>query len=324
MQRFKNILYLNEATVDQSSAIERAVRLAEKNQAELTVIDVIPTLAVSAGIGLPTGGGISDGLRAFVESDRRKGMEAMIQPYAERLQIKLDVLVGKTFLEAIRAVLRNQFDLLIKAAENPAWTTRIFGSDDLHLLRKCPCPVWLIKPQEKTQYSTIMAAVDFDPATPFPVEQDLNRQILELSASLALSDLTSLHVVHAWGTLAEKTLVSRGGMLPEGLNLYLEKEEALHRKELFRLVEKLRGWVGDEAYGYLSLSLHLPKGSSKRVIAEMAARLGADLVVMGTVARTGIPGLIIGNTAEAVLDQLACSVLAVKPPGFTTPVKIDS
>lgn len=44
---------------------------------------------------------------------------------------------------------------------------------------------------------------------------------------------------------------------------------------------------------------------------------------MGTVARTGISGVIIGNTAEAVLEQLQCSVLALKPPGFVTPVKLD-
>jgi nucleotide-binding universal stress UspA family protein len=43
---------------------------------------------------------------------------------------------------------------------------------------------------------------------------------------------------------------------------------------------------------------------------------------MGTVARTGISGLIMGNTAEAIVDQLSCSVLAIKPDGFTTPVKM--
>jgi nucleotide-binding universal stress UspA family protein len=44
---------------------------------------------------------------------------------------------------------------------------------------------------------------------------------------------------------------------------------------------------------------------------------------MGTVARIGIPGLLIGNTAETILDQLDCSVLAVKPPGFVSPVALD-
>jgi nucleotide-binding universal stress UspA family protein len=55
----------------------------------------------------------------------------------------------------------------------------------------------------------------------------------------------------------------------------------------------------------------------------LAQQLEVDLVVMGTVARTGIPGLIMGNTAEAILEQLDCSVLAIKPPGFVTPVSLQ-
>ncbi len=70
-------------------------------------------------------------------------------------------------------------------------------------------------------------------------------------------------------------------------------------------------------------AIHMPKGSAEKVMAPLAAELQADIVVVGTVARTGISGLIIGNTAEAILDQLRCSVLAIKPPGFKTPVKLD-
>jgi universal stress protein E len=312
MKRFKNILYVNEPTAHQESAIARAVSLAVSNQADLTIVDVIPTQVVTAGIGLPPGGPISNELRAAVESDHRKAMESMVQSFKERLQIRLEVLVGKTYLETIRAVLKNGYDLLIKPAENPAWTHRFFGSDDLHLLRKCPCPVWLMKAQEKSNYSSILAAVDFDLLVPLPSEYDLNREILELAASLALSDFASLHIVHAWEVLAES------------VTNYVEKGQALHRKELYRLAEELRGWIGKEAYDYLSPGFHLPKGPAKKVIAPLAAELRADLVVMGTVARTGISGVIIGNTAEAILDQLTCSVLAIKPPGFKTPVKVES
>lgn len=323
MKPFKNILYLNEPTVDQASAVARAVLLAESNQADLTIIDIIPAQVVTAGYGMPPGGPISDDLRAVVESEHRKILESLVQPFNERLQVTMDVLVGKTYLEAIRAVLKNGYDLLIKPAENPSWTNRLFGSDDLHLLRKCPCSVWLMKPPEKLNYKSVMAAVDFDLFDPPPSENDLNRKILEIAASLALSDSAPLHIVHAWEALAEKMLVSRGSMSPEGLANYIKKEHKSHRKELYRLAEKLSGWIGKEAYSYLSPKFHLPKGLAKKAIPTLAAELKADIVVMGTVAHTGISGLIIGNTAEAILDQLACSALAIKPPGFKTPVKLD-
>jgi len=324
MKRFKNILYLNEPTVDQTSAVARAVSLAENNQADLTIIDVIPSDVVTAGIGLPPGGPISRELRAALESDRRKDMEALAQPFSDRLHIRLDVLVGKTYLETIRAVLNHGYDLLIKPAESPDWTHGLFGSDDLHLLRKCPCPVWLMKPPEKSNYSSILAAVDFDLSSPLPAEHDLNRVILELAASLALSDFASLNIVHAWEARAEKTAVSKVDVSPEGIHADVDTERERHRKELCLLVEKMHEWIGKDACDYLSPGVHLPKGPAKKVIAPFASLLGADLVVMGTVIRAGIPGVIIGNTAEAIINQLKCSVLAIKPPGFKTPVKVDS
>ena len=35
-------------------------------------------------------------------------------------------------------------------------------------------------------------------------------------------------------------------------------------------------------------------------------------------------GISIGNTAERVLRKLPCSVLAVKPDGFVSPVRVDA
>lgn len=324
MKRFKNILYVNESTADQASAIARAAVLAENHQADLTILDVIPPEASPVDAGLHSGDAISTGLQADMAVDRRSALDSLIQDYLKKPGIRQAERVGKTYLEVIRAVLRNAYDLVIKPAENPTWTHRLFGSDDLHLLRKCPCPVWLMKPPEKPNYSSIVAAVDLGTQDPFSSDDDLNREILELAASLALSDFASLHIVHAWEAFGEATLLSRGSGSAEGVTDYVDKKREHHRKGLQRLAEDLRGWIGADLYDYLSPTFHLPKGPARRVIAPLAAELQADLVVMGTVARTGISGLIIGNTAETILDQLASSVLAVKPPGFKTPVKMDA
>jgi nucleotide-binding universal stress UspA family protein len=62
------------------------------------------------------------------------------------------------------------------------------------------------------------------------------------------------------------------------------------------------------------------EGEPARAISHFIDRNGIDLVVTGRVARTGIRGLVMGNTAERVLQRLRGSVLAVKPPGFVSPV----
>jgi len=321
MKRFKNILYVNESCVDQDSTVARAVALAKSDQVDLTVMDVIPTESATIGFGLPPDGPISTKLREDIIADRWSALNSLFQPYAEQLRIQFRVSVGKRFIDVIRAVLKNKYDLVIKPAEIPYWTHRLFGSDDLHLLRKCPCPVWLVKPSDKSTYSNILAAVDFDPLEPLNTGE-LNRRILELAGSLALSEVASLHIVHAWEASSEKGMASIG-LSSKDINKCIEDEHKYHRQNLQRLGDKLRIWFGEDAYDDLSPNFHLPRGSAKERIAPLAMELEADLVVMGTVARTSIPGFFMGNTAESILDQLACSVLAVKPPGFRTPVKED-
>jgi universal stress protein E len=220
-------------------------------------------------------------------------------------------------------VLSQSFDLVVKPAEDPDWMDRLFGSDDMHLLRKCPCPVWLIKPAEKIRFKTVLAAVDIDPVNPMPEKQDLNRTILELAASIALADNASLHLAHAWDASAEQTFLSQKRISAKSVDAYVWKKKAIHENGLSILGIALKEWSQTSAHKAIDPRLHLIQGPAKKMIPQLANDLSADLVVMGTIARTGISGFIIGNTAEAVFYQLICSVLAVKPPGFKSPVKLE-
>ena len=306
MDRFKNILFVMEKSPDQVSVLARAVSLAESHRAGLTVLDVVPPVR---------------NLQEY-PAERKEALEILIRPFEKQVKIETRVMMGTVFLEIIRLVLKNSHDLVMKAAENPGFLKRLFGSNDMHLLRKCPCPVWLAKLPEKTKYDCVMAAVDFDPLRPTALEQALNREILELSGLVALSDSSALHIVHAWEAFAVATLRSRRDKAVDDTALYVEKERTLHQNGLNTQAEMLQNLIGKDFYDRLSPRLHLPNGPAQKMIASSATELKADLVVMGTVARTGIPGFIIGNTAEGILDQLDCSVIAVKPPGFVTPVKL--
>jgi nucleotide-binding universal stress UspA family protein len=65
---------------------------------------------------------------------------------------------------------------------------------------------------------------------------------------------------------------------------------------------------------------HLLKGRPANLIPKLAEKEKVDLIVMGTVCRTGVPGVFMGNTAESILQQVESSVLTIKPDGFVTPV----
>jgi nucleotide-binding universal stress UspA family protein len=321
MKLFRHILYVGEAALEGEPGLARAVSLARNNQARLSVIDVVREEA--AGVGVPAGLPAGVDLTAAIVAKRRDDLASAVAAVAEGLEIEVEVLVGRKFLEVIRRVLRDGNDLVLKPAEDPDWLDRLFGSEDMHLLRKCPCPVWLMKPDDATNYRCIAAAVDFEPGNREPDGDALNAQILELASSLALSDFAELHLVHAWDAPEAGFASLWSDRSETAEKRFTEAVRAQHRAGMERLTDRLRRQIGDEAFGYLSPRVHLPKGLPGREIPALLESVGADLVVMGTVGRTGIPGLFIGNTAETVLYGLQSSVLALKPPGFVSPVAPD-
>jgi len=325
MRRFKNILFVADSKLKGGDALERAVSLAKNNRANLTVIDVVES--VSAGIGMMDGGQISAKLKAAVVGAHAQELETWVDPFRKRVQIQTKILTGMPFLEIIYEVLRNGHDLVIRIPETLDWLNRLFGSDDMHLLRKCPCPVWLIKPQAPKSYRCILAAVDVGGAYP-PVELEsrraLNLQILEMASSLALSDFAELHIVHAWHTVSESTMLGALIDTPEDeIIAYVEEVKQRYADCLDGLMREVTSNLGQDAVEYLKPQTHLLKGLASEKIPALAKRIDADLVVMGTVARIGIPGLFMSNMAETILNRIDCSVLAIKPEGFVTPVTLE-
>jgi len=95
--------------------------------------------------------------------------------------------------------------------------------------------------------------------------------------------------------------------------MLLERGRVAHHDILASLLDAYGIAVDDP-------SVHLVKGEPAASILQTAEKCSADLIVMGTLGRSGIPGLFIGNTAEDVLQATRASVLAVKPQDFVSPV----
>ncbi len=321
MERFSNILLLADAGLENSIALKRALALANSNQASLTLVDVVDSVPADIQLAITTVTPAE--LVDIAVSEKRVQLEKVVLAgKAGDVDIKAYVLVGKPFLEIIRQVLRNKHDLVIKCVDPSGnFKQTLFGSTDMHLMRKCPCPVWIIKSTEHEQHRRIMAAVDQDPED--AVTDVLNRQILEMSTSLALAEFSELHIVHAWTFFGESHFRSPRIPVSEVEVDAMVAEEASERRRWLRNLVKTYGARNDsDAVDYVGPQLHVIKGDAKQVVPATAHDLDVDLVVMGTVARVGVPGFFMGNTAESILNQIDCSVLTVKPPGFISPVSL--
>lgn len=308
-------------TDDPGSAyvLQRAVTLAQDNRATLTAVMIAPR---SGGFRFFAADGFDPvKIEHAIHARLLEQLQRWIKPFATSVGIEVRILQGTPFLQIVREVLRNEYDLVIKVPDNEDFLDGLLGSDDMHLLRKCPCPVWLARPQQAKSYRRIVAAVDVNDAySPAEVEsrQALNRAVIDFASAMAISEKAELHLVHAWTAIGEEVL--RGGALrtPEKqIGIYVDQVRKSRQRALAELVKGLTG-----AAAGLEAQVHLIKGEARREIPLLARKIDADLLVIGTVARTGIPGLIIGSTAESVLRQVHCSVLAIKPPGFETPVRL--
>ena len=303
MQRFKKILFVNDPNGN-APALQRAVRLARANDAKLAIASVSEEIPRS----------LAKHRKAFLQVRVDEIQTLLEQVTWEDLNIEIRHLVGTPFLEIIKEVSNSEHDLVIKPAEGRGGISNgLFGSTDLHLMRKCPCPVWIIKPSRRKKYARILAAVDPDPGE--KANAELNKLILDLAISLTQQEGSELHIVHAWRMAYESTL--RSG------RAHLSKLEVDRLVRDIRKDHKKRFEVLLDSYGLhnLSAKIHLLKGDPSDVVPALAKKKRVELVVMGTIARTGIPGFFIGNTAEKTLAEVDCSVLAVKPKAFSTPVE---
>jgi len=312
MQKFRNILVYVGGT--NCVALDRAVSLAQHNNAKLTIMSVVhpPSRAFRV---ISREQDIED-LKHFVIHSREEELTALVDNHVPRaIDVEVLVRMGRPHVELIRQVQTAGHDLLMKTAEGSGLLKRtIYGSTARDLMRQCPCPVWIVKPEHHRPFTRVLAAVDVEPDSDCEIHAGLNRRIMELATSLAEREKAELYVTHVWSLWAESTLKNHISV-SERLKLVTNQKEASRRA----FNELLAPW----GLSTRDPNVSMIKGVAEVMIPEIVDDSEIDLLVMGTICRTGLPGLVIGNTAERVLSAVDCSVLTLKPEGFVSTVSIS-
>lgn len=311
MQRFNNMLVVVGGEPD-DAALRRGVELALQNQAALTLIDVVAPVRGGwlAAVTEPS----AEALQAELVQQRREELLRLAAEYvATGTEPNVVVRVGKPAAEIVAEAIRGKHDLVLKVANTQRGIRHRLGSVTRSLMRICPCPVWAVQPGSTARYQNILAAID--PLADDPQHEQLNQQIAELSVAMARRESARLQLVSVWSVPMEHTLRSRLGV--EACQRLIDAAEARVRRTVQR-------WQHDHLPNDLAVEVHLLRGAASATIAEVAERFDIDLIVMGTVCRGGLSALLVGNTAEHLLASVTCGVLALKPPGFISPVQADS
>lgn len=311
MKRFKNILVHCGADSGLDTVIARAVWLAGANQARVTLLHVVDSGSSGLSFFSALGGSEADVADSIIGEHRRK-LEGIAAKMRET-GIEVDVVVrpGAPTIEIIRQVIEHNHDLVMQSAQpQPSWP--LLTGLDMHLIRKCPSAVWVIKSTDPAKAMRILAAVDPDPDD--ATRDGLNHAVMQMATSLAAADGAKLDALYAW-TLPEETTLRHGRvtMRPEEVDALVERRRAACARGFDLLIDGYRN-------EHPAMRPVCVKGEAADLIPEHAASEGVDTIVMGTVGRTGVAGVFIGNTAETILSRVHCSILTVKPAGFVSPI----
>jgi universal stress protein E len=213
--------------------------------------------------------------------------------------VSYETLLGEPFVELTHAVLAEGHDLVLAGTRGlAAWEQFFVGSTAKRLIRACPASVWIVKAEHVGPPKTVLVPTDFSEVSQKAVAHGL------WIAQQADAPFHLLHVIDSTDIPDD--------VPPESLVRQEIDAEAKSRLETFR--DSLPG-------DHRNVHLHISSGTPWKEVKRLAEHVAADLIAMGTVGRSGIKGLLLGNTAEKILDTCDCSILTVKPDDFVSPIQ---
>ncbi|EKE86996.1 universal stress protein UspE [Idiomarina xiamenensis] len=309
----QRILVVLDATEQQQKALHRALELARLTSAkQLANVKLTLFLSIydfSYEMTTMLAAQEREAMRHSLIADREAWIKDLLSDYdMHGVEHELCVMWHNRPYEAIVIhAIEQQHDLIIKSTRRHDGLQHvIFTPTDWHILRKAPCPVLLVKDHDWPQQGHIIAAIHA--LSDNDHHDSLNRRIIERALALAEPLQAQVHLLNAYPGAPMNIAVEIPEFDMVGYGDTLAKQHLL----------QLQHYA--DRYHIPAACCHVEEGMPEHVIPEVAERLDAELVVLGTVGRSGFSAALIGNTAEHVIDHLNCDVLAVKPEGFKSPL----
>lgn len=290
-------------------AVDKAIQLASAFGATLELFHGIAT-HVYTGFDLPNDK--LDELKSSRVAQNRARLEAIAER-ARTANVPVQTVVEWDYppQEAIvREALRSKADLIVAECHaGRRIAPLLLHLTDWELLRYSPVPVLLVKNRKPYSKPVVLAAVDPTHANAKPSK--LDDEILAMADAIRRALRGPLHAVHAFVPVPDDVKFTE--LLTEDATRRVQTRARAHARA--RLEKTLRDVPIGRGRRHL-LSQH-----PINAIPELSKEIKCDIVIMGAVSRTGLKRLLIGNTAERIIDDLACDVLVVKPQEFETRVR---
>jgi len=306
MQKISNILVGTDFSDSSHAALAESQRIAQAVGGKLTVLHVIDeelTEILKQKLNMPE----SELIKIASERLANHAQEVL----GESDKITREILIGCPFVEIVRAAKSHATDLLVLGSGGAETDGVHAGVLARRCVRKLPAKVLLVRQNQHKPFAKVVACVDFS---------DNSIEAIELAAQVAQQDGAILQLLHVCRPVVPSVHGDRGAFAGTkffdiSLPPYPEMNYAQKQKDKLDelALELLKADYPDlEVESHVFTDGHRPSHG----IVEFLKDSKSELVVLGTRGRTGVRSLLMGTTAERIVDHSPCSVLAIKPKGF--------
>ena len=299
---YKCIILVTDCSEKSLAANETALNLAREHSAKVIAVDTVRAPSFTAKW---LNSNFED-LFDIVVADKRERLEKVANRLKESgIVVETRILIGKSSEEIARAAITENADLVVRYMKGiKSQQKSLFGTTARNLMRVCPAPLLLVS-DKPIANPTVLTCINPEH------EVNENEAILSEGQKLATSS-QNIMALCCWKFFGGEFL---SGYLDSKMqHKYLSEAEQNYRGLYQQFLEKHDlGAFGEKVY--------LENGDPIQVIPEFCEKNSVDVVVMSSASQNHPLKRLLGSTVESVLDSLPCSLLVVKPIGFTSPIK---
>lgn len=296
MLNIDRILLVVERDNDAALLLEKTRALAEATNAHLDVISVIYEGVVDLSVHDVEK---NQELKTYVMQAEESWLADLVDGLVNHVKsVDTSIIWNKDEWHGIiDAATQFESDLIVKIANiEKGFDTVVHTPQDWNLLRHSETPVMLLKPSAWVKDPVIMAAIDA-----LNEDQDeLHKRVLLEADSLARILGGELHIVCAYPLVQPWMGPSTVGLDFVKIQTDIEDTIKAHVKDL----------VNETGVSYTYLQIE--EGKAAMVLRDLVEKSNTELLVLGTVGRDGVKGLVMGNTSEMILHHTNCDVVVLK------------
>jgi len=300
MDKIKKILAIFEPERKNHPALLRAVEFAKKYGNELVVLSVVYDNYTDFDSLFDNE--FQNQYQQFqIKKTEQQLSEIVEELKSDDLNISYRVVWSQSSVQAINHLVHEEdYGLLFKSTSpHHKFKDLIFTPNDWNILRHSAVPVMMVKEKNWLQRGPILVAVDT--SSHDDAHLALNRNLLRHAVFLAKDLGRKLHILHVYPFPIMQMPVEYSSINYEEIQ---KNTEARHRAKMEEMLK---------LFDLPDYAIDLVPGLADEAIIEIAENIDAHLLVMGTVARSGMNAAILGNTVEHTIDRVDCDVLTIKP-----------